>query len=78
MPSALVQTRRGWNDVVGKGMFFCGKNHKDMAINNDTATVSVEINSEQAKAKLNQLQRDARRLKDVLEAAWRAGDKMAM
>lgn len=49
-----------------------------MAINNDTATVSVEINSEQAKAKLNQLQRDARRFKDVLEAAWRAGDKMAM
>lgn len=49
-----------------------------MAINNDTATVSVEINSEQAKAKLDQLRRDTKKFTEALAEAWRAGDKMAM
>ena len=49
-----------------------------MAINNDTATVSVEINSEQAKAKLDQLRRDTKKFTDALEEARRTGDKVAM
>lgn len=59
-------------------IFFIKKNHKDMAINNDTATVSVEINSEQAKAKLDQLRRDTKKFTDALEEARRTGDKVAM
>lgn len=47
-----------------------------MAINNDTATVSVEINSEQAKAKLDQLRRDTKKFTDALEEARRTGDKV--
>ena len=49
-----------------------------MAINNDTATVSVEINSEQAKAKRDQLRRDPKKFTDALEEARRTGDKVAM
>lgn len=57
---------------------FVEKNHKDMAINNDTATVSVEINSAQASKRLEELQKEAKKFKDALAEARRAGDKVAM
>jgi|GEM_PF-2466960 hypothetical protein len=49
-----------------------------MAINNDTATVSVEINSAQASKRLEELQKEAKKFKDALAEARRAGDKVAM
>lgn len=49
-----------------------------MAINNDTATVSVGLNSEQASKRLEELQQEAKKFKDALAEARRAGDKVAM
>lgn len=49
-----------------------------MAINNDTATVSVVLNSEQARRELEQLQKDAKRFNAALEEAWRTGNKVAI
>lgn len=48
-----------------------------MAINSDTATVSVEINA-QASNRLEELQQEAKKFKDALAKARRAGDKVAM
>jgi len=48
-----------------------------MTINNDTATVSVEINA-QASKRLEELQQEAKKFKDALAEARRAGDKVAM